>query len=453
MALPRTSLPAVAVVVVAVLWGLTFTVTAEALTELPPAHLVLLRFGFAAGLLRLLTRGRQSVPPELRVRGLVLGLLLGGGFLLQTWALRLTDAAMSGFLTGLLVVIAPVLDVLLFGRRTGRAVWGAVGVALVGLTVLSVREVGFRDGDVLTVAAAVLWALHLVLLSRWSAPTCAFGLARRQTTTVAGMALVAVGLGAGRNGVTPYAALPVDFWLLVAFLAVLSTAVPMLLLTWAQARVDATRTAVLLTLEPVVAAFTAAASGRPLDARTVAGGALLVVAMAVVALRPSHPQDLPEDRTSGSIPGQRLPVGSSDQRERLSTYSAIPVSSGALAGIPGELSFVEAAPMGCGGVTTSNALRHTGAGAGTRSAGGAVVLAVVEDGPADVDAVGHEAEPDDGRRGGHDPDHEDRGVDEERRGHQAGAGQDRLVAAPFTAPDLVGVQHSLTLPRWSASRP
>jgi drug/metabolite transporter (DMT)-like permease len=280
-----TGLPSAAVAVVAVLWGVTFTVTAEALTVLPPAEVVVLRFGLAAVILAVITRHATPVPEALRRRAVVLGALLGLGFLLQTWALQLTDAVMSGFLTGLLVVIAPVLDAMIFRRRTRWLTWVAVSVALVGLLVLSVRSAGLGLGDGLTIAAAAVWALHLVLLSRWSVPGYAAGLARIQTTTVAVVALVPL-LGAswGRSAWTP-ATPTASTWALIAFLAVLSTALPIVLLTWAQSRVDATRTAVILTLEPAVAAITATVAGAALDPRTIAGGALLLMAMVVVELR------------------------------------------------------------------------------------------------------------------------------------------------------------------------
>ncbi|MGI8459074.1 MAG: DMT family transporter [Propionibacteriaceae bacterium] len=275
--------------VVAVLWGVTFTVTAEALAVLPPAYVVVLRFGLAALLLTMVTRGAPALPDGLRSRAVVLGSLLGGGFLLQTWALQRTDAAMSGFLTGLLVVIAPVLDTVLFGRHARTVTWAAVGLALLGLAVLSIRTAGFGLGDLLTVGAAALWALHLVLLSRWSVPDYAISLARTQTTTVAVLALTTVGVELAWHPAPAPLPMPLRAWLLVAFLAVLSTAVPVVLLTWAQSRVDASRTAVLLTLEPAVAAMTAAFAGVTLDPRTVLGGLILVAAMGLVALGPEQP--------------------------------------------------------------------------------------------------------------------------------------------------------------------
>jgi drug/metabolite transporter (DMT)-like permease len=159
---------------------------------------------------------------------------------------------------------------------------------------LSLRGSGFGTGELLTLLAAVVWALHLVLLARWAQPEHAVALARVQTATVAGMAMMTVVIGAIFTGRRPLPVLPADGagWLGVLFLAVLATAATMVLLSWAQSRMSATRAAIILALEPAVAGVTAACLGNELGPRTVIGGGLLVTAMVVVELH-WRPRRLP----------------------------------------------------------------------------------------------------------------------------------------------------------------
>lgn len=298
-------LPALALVGVAVVWGVTFSVVDHAVIDgsvgqLPPADLVAWRFTLGTAILLVIrvinARRRRTVagrrdragrmPAVLRRQAVLLGGFLGAGFLLQTWAMTYTDAMMSAFLTGLLVVIAPVAGWVMFRDRPAAVTWIAVAVATGGLAVLSLRGAGFGPGEMLTLLAAAMWAIHLVLLARWARPGWAIELATIQTATVAAMALVVIAVGSAVDGRSLLPGLPVGAsgWLSVGFLAVLATAGAMLLLSWAQTRMSATRAAVILTLEPAIAAVTAACLGSEFGIRTLVGGSLLLVAMYLIEL-------------------------------------------------------------------------------------------------------------------------------------------------------------------------
>lgn len=278
------ALPVLAMVLVAVTWGITFSVVDIAAERMSPADLVAWRFGAATVALLLVRRRGPAMGSALRVRGIAMGGLLGLGFLLQTWALTDTDAMMAGFLIGTLVVIAPAIGWVLFRVRPALCTWIGVAAATVGLALLSLRGGGFGRGEALTLLAAVVWALHLVLLARWGRPAHALGLARTQTATVAAMALLTVALGGAATGGPLLPAAPADAGTLVGvvFLALPATAAAMIALNWAQPRMSAARAAVILTLEPAAAAGTAVVLGAELGARTVLGGVLLVGAMLIV---------------------------------------------------------------------------------------------------------------------------------------------------------------------------
>lgn len=287
---PVAALPAAALALAATIWGVTFTVADGAAAVLPSTDLVAWRFGLGSLALAGLARSRPRLPNPLRNRGFILGGLLGAGFLLQTWGLGYTDALTSGFLTSMLVVFAPLTGWLLFGERLSRWTWAGVSLALTGILVLSPHGARLGPGEVITLASALLWGLHVVLLSRWSSPGHTLRLAGTQTATVTTMALLAVLVRSVTAGRSPLPTTPPDprTWACVLFLALLGTAAAMALLSWAQSRVDAARAAVILTLEPAVAGLTAVLAGTPLTTRTALGAALLLAAMSVVELAGRH---------------------------------------------------------------------------------------------------------------------------------------------------------------------
>lgn len=282
----RTLLPTLALGLVAVIWGVCFSVVRDATVRMPPADLVAWRFGLGTVVLALLTRPARRLPAALLRRAVLLGLLLGTGFLLQTWGLTYTDALTSGFLTSLLVVIAPVAGWLLFRDRLRRGAWLGIGLAAVGLVLLSWHRSHIGRGELLTLFAAVAWGLHVVLLSRWSRAEHALVLAGVQTATVTVMALLMIAVRSGLTQRSPLPQLPVDgrAWLSVLFLALLASAAAMVLLSWSQARISSTRAAMVLTLEPLVAGVTAILAGGELTLRRLLGAAALLLALYLVEL-------------------------------------------------------------------------------------------------------------------------------------------------------------------------
>jgi len=201
------------------------------------------------------------------------------------------------------VVIAPVAGWLMFRDRLRPLTWIAVTVATAGLAVLSLRGAGFGAGELITLLAAAMWAIHLVLLARWARPEFAMELASVQTATVTGLALCTIAVDAVVSGRSSLPTPPADgpAWLSMGFLAVLATAGAMVLLSWAQSRMSATRAAVILTLEPAVAGVTAACLGSEFGLRTVGGGLLLLAAMYLVELGGRRGPAAPKPGQDGAL--------------------------------------------------------------------------------------------------------------------------------------------------------
>lgn len=295
---PRTA-PVLALLAVTAVWGSTFIVVKDAIGRLPVTDFLTWRFGLASlAMLALRPRAVLALPPAGLRAGVLLGTALGAGYLLQTLGLQTTPAAVSGFLTGLFVVFTPLCAAVLLRTRPPRLAWVAVGVAALGLGLLSLRGPSsaagplgagwaalgsIGAGELLTVGCAAAFALHIVGLGRWASSYDAFALAVPQllTTTVL-CAVVAVPGGL---------AMPPDagVWGALVLTALAGTALAFVVQTWAQAYLTPTRTAVVMTMEPVFSlGFAVALAGEVLTGRTLAGAALVLVAMLLTELGPRH---------------------------------------------------------------------------------------------------------------------------------------------------------------------
>ncbi len=176
---------------VTAVWGSTFFLIHDLVEHVPPADFLAVRFGIAAVVMFVLFR-RQTLAltrRELRV-GVVLGLLYGVAQVLQTTGLAHTDASVSGFITGTYVVLTPVLGAVLLHDRIGKVTWFAVGLATLGLALLSLQGFSVGIGEALTLLSAILYAGHIVALGRWSTPGAAFGLATVQACVITVVAAV-----------------------------------------------------------------------------------------------------------------------------------------------------------------------------------------------------------------------------------------------------------------------
>lgn len=286
-----------ALLTLAAAWGSTFFLIKDLATRLGVLDLLAVRFTVAAVALAVLAAPRLRIDATVLRRGVPLGLLYGSAQILQTAGLSLTSASVAGFVTGLYVVLTPLLGALLLRSRVDRATGAGAVLAAVGLGVLSLDGlvgVGGGGGEALTLASAAVYALHILALSRWSDPARALGLSLVQLVVIA-LLCTAAALwpdARGHVGVTlPTTAY--DWWS-VLYLAVVAGALAMVLQTWAQAHVEPSRAAVVMAMEPVwAAAFAVALGGERVTARMVLGGCAIVAAMYLVELAPRRGSPAP----------------------------------------------------------------------------------------------------------------------------------------------------------------
>ena len=178
-------LAVLALLAVAAAWGSTFFLTKDLLTRMDVADYLALRFLIASIALILVHPPAISRLSRLdRGRAVALGITYGIAQLVQTEGLRHTSASVSGFVTGMYVVFTPLLAAVILRHKIGRWAWVAVILATVGLGVLSLRGLSMGTGELLTLASAGLYALHIIGLGAWSTPQNAFGLSALQMVVI-----------------------------------------------------------------------------------------------------------------------------------------------------------------------------------------------------------------------------------------------------------------------------
>lgn len=262
--MPRRALADGALLVVTAIWGLTFVMVRDAVHAYPVFAFLTTRFALAlVGLVPILVWRRHHLHPTPRsprparqlAAGVLIGLALFAGYAFQTLGLLYTTPAKAGFITGLSVVIVPVLGVIFLRERLNPAVVAGVAVALAGLSLLSLSGVrslaAVNPGDLLVLACAVSFAGQIVLVGRFAPRMNALLLTTAQIATVAMLAAV-IALVWERPPIWPPRGQPLFAAL---FTGLLATALAFGVQTAAQRFTTATHAALIFATEPVFAAL------------------------------------------------------------------------------------------------------------------------------------------------------------------------------------------------------
>jgi drug/metabolite transporter (DMT)-like permease len=259
-------------------WGIAFVWMKDAINEQPFFDFLAVRFTLAAlVMIALRPKTLRNMNRGLVLRGGALGVVLGIAYVAQTIGLEQSTAAITGFFTGLYVVLTPLLAYFLLRQRLSFKVLIGVVLATAGLALISLDGLTWASGIVPLLICALLYALHIVGLGAWSKGLDSYALTVVQLIGVA----IVCWIGALPDGFTPPP--NVNVWGAVAFTALFATAAAFFIQTWAQSIMDASRVAIILTTEVVFAAGFAYAVGQePVRALTVIGGLVMVTAMLIV---------------------------------------------------------------------------------------------------------------------------------------------------------------------------
>jgi drug/metabolite transporter (DMT)-like permease len=274
----KTTLAILSLLFVTIAWGASFVVMKPAMEKIPVLDFLAIRFTIAAALM-------VAVKPQVLkafrgptlIYGSILGVILGVGYITQTIGLALSTAAITSFITGLYVIITPLLVWIFFKRKPKSIVAIGAILATVGLGFITIKDAAFDLGLIWVMVCALGFALHIVGLGKWSPGKDVYALTVIQLVTVA----ILCWIGALPDG---YQA-PSDgeVWFAVIFTAVFATAVAFFIQTWAQSIMDASRVAIILTMEVVFAALTSVAVGQEvLSLQVIFGGFLMLAAMLLI---------------------------------------------------------------------------------------------------------------------------------------------------------------------------
>ena len=270
-----------ALLTVSAAWGFSFIVMKDAIQRQSVNNFLFTRFTLAV-IVMILIRPQtiKLFNKDLLQRGGLAGIFLGLGYIAQTLGLERTGAAITGFITGLYVVLTPLIASFVLKEKITKFTWLCIAVATFGLGLLSIRGFSVGIGEMFVLASAVLFAAHIIALSKWSSGRDVYAM----TVIQLSMCAILAGLASAIEGYS----LPPDsgVWGVVIFTAVFATAIAFIVQTWSQAHMSATKVAVILTMEVVFAAlFAIVIGGERLTVQTAIGGILVVVAMYLIVLK------------------------------------------------------------------------------------------------------------------------------------------------------------------------
>lgn len=277
-------LPELTLVVVTMIWGVTFLVVHNGLTMSGPLFLVGCRFAVAAvAAAAIAGRALRGLTRYELLAGLAIGGGIFGGHAFQAAGLQTITSSQSAFITAVYVPLVPLLQWALLGRPPRLASWIGIALATLGLVLVAgpgpgAGGLGFGRGEILTLVGALAIAAEILLIGRFAGTV---DLARVATVQLAATALLAF-------ATMPVAgeAIPGFSWPLAATVVGLGLASAgiQIAMNWAQATVSPTRATLIYAGEPVWAGIVGRIAGDRLGPAALAGGALIVLAVVVSEL-------------------------------------------------------------------------------------------------------------------------------------------------------------------------
>jgi drug/metabolite transporter (DMT)-like permease len=280
--------PAFILTTVSAIWGSAFVVMKDTLHRLDVNSFLAWRFMIATLFLLLL---RPSVLKSFNVaflkKGVLIGTFLGSGYIFQSFGLTLTTVGKTGFITGLYVVLTPIVAALFLKKSITKLEWGAVLLATAGLALLSFKGFEIGLGEFLVLVSALLFALHIVALGEWASDLDTYSLTVLQLATCSVITFLA-SLKSGFH-IPPDAGV----WKAIIYTALFATSLAFIVQTWAQSFIPPSSVGVILAMEVVFAAiFGIWILNESLTLRIASGGAMVLVAMYAILFLDQSPSSV-----------------------------------------------------------------------------------------------------------------------------------------------------------------
>ena len=263
---------------VALVWGATFVIVKNAIETMPVYQFLVIRFTLAFILIALscFKTLKNFTLKEIKI-GVILGIFLFLGYAFQTVGLQYTSASKAGFITGMAVVLVPLISSAMFKETPHLAAIGGTILAFVGLSFLSLQgSLSLQLGDILVLLCAVSFAFHIIYVGKMTGQGRSSALALIQIGMVALLSLPFSIIVEG----WPKINWSLDLMTALFITSFLATAMAFFLQTYMQRFTTATHTALIFSTEPVFAAvFAYFLTGEILTSKGVLGGVLILLGM------------------------------------------------------------------------------------------------------------------------------------------------------------------------------
>jgi EamA-like transporter family. len=262
---------------IAFIWGSTFPIIKETLLFVDPLSFLFLRFLIASIIILPLIIRR--INRYLAIYGSIVGITLFFGYLTQTVGLEYTTPSMSGLITGLYVILTPILSIFFLKRKMVKteiilATTAFLGVALMSLSSSS----GELIGNILTLFCAISYALQIVLTEKYLKDGDALQFTFYQLLMVAILSLVF-----HPQVIFSFTKMEIPYVMFsVLFNAVLGSALAIFVMSVAIKNTNSYISALILISEPLFAVLISTLVFRyPINVQTIVGGSLILVSMAI----------------------------------------------------------------------------------------------------------------------------------------------------------------------------
>ncbi|PEL51724.1 EamA family transporter [Bacillus toyonensis] len=263
MSVKKEWLAPLALLFVSFIWGATFVVVQNAMSFVGPFTFNGLRFLFA-GIILLFVQmifsqktSKQDIKQS-SFAGLIVGFFLCVGYLLQTFGLLYTTSSKAGFLTGLSIVMVPILSFIFLKQKATIFVILGITVATAGLYLLTAADsFQFNIGDILVLGCAIAFAAHILINGFYSKKISPLLLSTSQVLTVGIFSSICAFLFEDWENLFSISLWTNHSFLFALFLTSLfATSIAFFIQTSAQKHTSPTRVAIIFAMEPVFAALT-----------------------------------------------------------------------------------------------------------------------------------------------------------------------------------------------------
>jgi drug/metabolite transporter (DMT)-like permease len=286
------------IMLAASIWGFSYISARWGLSSCSPALFLVLRFSIATVFVYpIIRKSLQKSTNKLRLEGLILGFLMGAGYLLQTYSINFTTVARASFLTGMCLLGIPILGYIIF--RQVIKIFSLIGViiAIIGLYIfLDPSFTGINSGDIVGLISIPVWALYMIYMSVFTEnktdPDITLIYLFWQLVGVVPLALITFlvfetqlffrplhpDLGRGLT-VTPL------FLAGLMICSILASLLTVFLQTKAQRFTTAVQAMLCFQMEPIMAIIAAYLFlGESLNAHTIVGGMIIIAAVLISEL-------------------------------------------------------------------------------------------------------------------------------------------------------------------------